>query len=402
VRVEYAAPGFGSGDNVRYRYRLEGFDDDWSEWTAETRKEYTNLPPGRFTFVVEAHHPQVWTAAPASYSFHVLPPWYRTTGAYMLYGLLFVGLIVGVVQWRTAHLGRRKEWLERVVAQRTAEVKEQARQLEAYNDELLRSNEELQVAVEEKSKLLGVAAHDLKNPLFGIRALAEVLLDRANLTDNVSRKLNLIRQSADETLRLINNLLASAASSGQSRLDRETIDVAAMAEWITHGFQPQAERKDQQLHCSIPSTPCVVEGDKRKVREAMNNLISNAIKYSPHGAPIYVEVDRSSDEVLFHVRDEGPGLSEEDQQRMFAAFQRLTPSPTGDEGSSGLGLYIVKRIVELHGGEVLVDSELGGGSTFTIVLPIASSEGTVPPAEAATGGNDLLSDSVRREKGEMA
>jgi len=230
----------------------------------------------------------------------------------------------------------------------------------------------LQETVEQKSKLLGVAAHDLKNPLFGIRALSEVLLERGDVDDNAKRKLDLIRSSADETLTLINDLLASAASSAQAQAEMEMIDAGALAEWVAHSFQHQAERKEQRLTAAVPSEPCIVEADKRKLREAMNNLISNAIKYSPHGAPILVRVDGSDDEIHFSVEDQGPGLSVEDQHRLFAPFQRLTPEPTGDEGSSGLGLYIVKQIAELHDGDVDVETSLGEGSTFTLIIPAAS------------------------------
>jgi len=372
VRLEFAAPGFGQEESVEYQYRLDGFDAEWSAWSAETKKEYTNLPPGQYQFDVRARNPRVWTATTAHYAFEVLPPWYRTIWAYAAYAFLTGGLVFGVVQWRSAQLEHRAEALEKVIARRTAEVKEQARQLEVYNTELVRSNEVLQETVEQKSKLLGVAAHDLKNPLFGIRALSEVLLERGDVDDNAKRKLDLIRSSADETLTLINDLLASAASSAQAQAEMEMIDAGALAEWVAHSFQHQAERKEQRLTAAVPSEPCIVEADKRKLREAMNNLISNAIKYSPHGAPILVRVDRSDDEIHFSVEDQGPGLSVEDQHRLFAPFQRLTPEPTGDEGSSGLGLYIVKQIAELHDGDVDVETSLGEGSTFTLIIPAAS------------------------------
>ena len=381
LRIQFAAPGFGQEQHVQYQYRLAGldtysltgFDDEWSSWSQETRKEYTNLPPGTYRFEVRARNPRIWMASPASFAFRILPPWYRTVWAYALYALLMGGIVFSAVQLRSQQLAKRAQQLEAVIMRRTAEVKEQTRQLEVYNTELVRSNEVLQETVEEKSKLLGVAAHDLKNPLFGIRALSEVLLERDSIDENVHRKLDLIRSSADETLKLINDLLASAASSAQAQAEMEVIDAGALAEWVVHSFQHQADRKDQRLACSVPSTPCIVEADKRKLREAMNNLISNAIKYSPHGAPILARVNRDGDTVYFSVEDRGPGLSRDDQQRLFAPFQRLTPEPTGDEGSSGLGLYIVKQIAELHDGDVTVETEVGEGSTFTLELPAASS-----------------------------
>ncbi len=372
VRLDFAAPGFGQEESVEYQYRLDGFDPSWSPWSSETKKEYTNLPPGKYRFDVRARNPRVWNASVARYSFEILAPWYRTVWAYAAYALLMGGIVFGAVQLRSAQLEWRARELEQVIADRTAEVKQQARQLEVFNTELVRSNEVLQETVEEKSKLLGVAAHDLKNPLFGIRALSEVLIEREDVGERAERKLHLIRESAEETLTLINNLLNSAASSAHAQTEMEMIDAAALAEWVTQSFQLQADRKGQTLTCSVPSSACMVEADKRKLREAMNNLISNAIKYSPHDAPIEVIVDRDDHEISFSVRDEGPGLSPEDQKRLFTPFQRLTPEPTGDEGSSGLGLYIVQQIAYLHDGDVMVETELGEGSTFTLILPAAS------------------------------
>lgn len=370
LRFEFAAPGFGNEGDNKYRYRLVGLNDEWSSWTDETRKDYTNLPPGNYTFEVEARHPDVWQAEPASYRFKMLPPWYRTTWAYLLYGLLSIGLIGGLVWWRSAHLEARARRLEQVVSERTAEVQTQAQKLEEYNRELQQSNEALHEALEQKSELLGVAAHDLKNPLFGIRGLSEILLEDADLDDSAHRKVELIHDSAEETLQLINDLLEStAASSGQVQLDMEPLDMGSLADWVAHRYEPLAEKKDQELAFSTEGGDLTVEADEQKLREVMSNLVSNAVKYSPHGGRIDVEVERNGTEVLFRVRDEGPGLSEEEQKNLFAPFQRLSPEPTGGEASSGLGLYIVKQLVDLHDGRVGVESAPGEGSTFMVALP---------------------------------
>jgi signal transduction histidine kinase len=281
-------------------------------------------------------------------------------------------MLSGVVWWRSAHLQARARRLEQLVDRRTAEVQEQAEQLEQYNRALQQSNRELNETLEEKSELLGVAAHDLKNPLFGIRGLAEVMLEDSDLEEGDHRKLKLIYESADETLMLINDLLDSAAaSSGQVNLDLELIDLCEVAEWVVRRFEPQAERKDQHLTFIPTEADCTVHADEEKLREAMTNLVSNAVKYAPLGSRVEVEVRRSDGEVQFLVRDEGPGLSPKEQKNLFAPFQRLSPQPTGGESSSGLGLYIVKQLVDLHEGRVAVDSEQGEGSTFMLALPFA-------------------------------
>lgn len=383
LRFEFAAPGYGHESSIEYQHMLAGFDEAWSEWTQEAKKDYTNLPPGRYEFKVRSRNPHMWTGSTAAYAFTIMPPWYRTTWAYMLYIVMGAAVVTALVRWRSSHLEARAQQLERIVAKRTSEVKDQAEQLEMYNSELQRANEVLQEALNQKSELLGVAAHDLKNPLFGIRALSEVLLQKHALEDKVEHRVTLIRESADETLGLINDLLASAASSAHSSLDAELLDMVELAEWVVHSFRPQAERKQQTLEISIVDEGCVVEADKRKLREAMNNLVSNAIKYSPYEAPVEVTVERIRDEVHFVVHDEGPGLDEEDQEKLFTPFQRLTPEPTGNEGSSGLGLYIVKQIAELHGGRVWVESEKGHGSAFAVVIPAADAK---PSPEADQPG----------------
>ena len=372
LRFEFAAPAFGTNDRVEYQHRLIGFTEEWSLWTDEARKDYTNLAPGNYEFQVQARSPRIWQASTATFHFEILSPWYRTTWAYALFGVLGVTFIAGAVWWRSAHLEARASKLERMVAQRTEEVQDQAKQLASYNRELRQTNEVLQETLEQKSELLGIAAHDLKNPLFGIRGLSEILLENKGLDESSNRKLKLIYESADETLELINDLLESAAaSSGQVRLDMELVDIEPLAEWVVHSFRQQAEKKGQHIHFTTANEDCRVKADERKLREAMSNLVSNAVKYSPKGSDIEVDVRRVGDKISFRVSDEGPGLSEEERKNLFSPFQRLSPEPTAGEASSGLGLYIVKQLVDLHEGEVWVDSEVGEGSTFGITLSAA-------------------------------
>lgn len=297
-------------------------------------------------------------------------------------------VLVWAVGWGVYKLMQRNERLEQLVDQRTAHIQLQARQLARYNAELIRSNKVLQQTMDEKSKVLGVAAHDLKNSVFGIRALIEVMMEEDAKTDKEARRLSLIHNSAQKAMELINNLLSSAASSVHGDLDRQPVDVNAMTELITHSFADQAKRKDQTLTCTVAESNVLVEGDEDRLREAINNLVSNAVKYAPIGSDIRLHVTDTESEVYIAVSDEGPGLSPHEQEGLFTPFKRLSPEPTGNEGSSGLGLYIVKQIVKRHNGTVEVDSTKGEGSTFTIVLPRVEPNDSYMQADASSNGNE--------------
>lgn len=387
LQFEFAAPVFSEQTLLEYRHRLRGREDTWTPWTQVARAQYAQLAPGTYTFEVQARKAALWSSPVTSLTVRVLPPWYRTVWAYLLFIGIGGGLIVALV-WRRIHTHQAKtDRLRRVVSARTAKIENQKQTLEDVNAELQRTNDALIEAVEQKSEMLSVAAHDLKNPIYGVHALAEILLERDNLDADLRRKLALMRRSSDEALGLINDLLAAAASSADANLDLEPLDIATMAAWVRQSFAMQAKRKNQDLHIDVQAeTPCLVYGDERKLREAISNLVSNAVKYSPHGTAIEIVVRRVEDEAQVAVRDEGPGLDEDDQRKLFMPFQRLTPEPTGDESSSGLGLYIVKQIVEMHDGRIWADTEKGKGSTFAFALPLhwrGEGDGEAPGDDAA-------------------
>jgi signal transduction histidine kinase len=150
---------------------------------------------------------------------------------------------------------------------------------------------------------------------------------------------------------------------------REPLDLAALAAEVVEANRPLAERKQQGIALQAPDALPAV-GDQDRLRDAIDNLVSNAIKYSPPGGAIEVGLRQEDSRIRVSVRDYGPGLSPEDLSRLFGRFQRLSAKPTGGESSTGLGLSIAKRIVELHGGEIEAASGgPGTGTTFAIMLP---------------------------------
>lgn len=226
-------------------------------------------------------------------------------------------------------------------------------------------------------KLVAIT-HDVKSPLLAIKRLAEGLLDDSSLDEGVRRRLELIHESAAEASEHLDEFnLSSTLNTGAEDHPPESVDVAAVAQKVVNGFQTQAECKAQTLRCTVSHaegpSDCTVQGDPLQLREAMNNLVSNALKFSPEESTIGVSVRRSGDTVVFSVTDDGPGLTDEEQERLFEPLCNVGPEPTDGEDSTGVGLYIVRRIAENHEGRVEVESEKGEGSTFRLLLPAASS-----------------------------
>ena len=262
--------------------------------------------------------------------------------------------------------------LEQRVFQRTAELYRANQRLAAQRASLRRANEF-------KSEMLGTVAHDLKNPLGVILGRAEILTDLLH-TDPVPlepmrAQLGHIRDSARRLTSMVDDLIVEAMNDALDiSVRREPVDFAALAAEVVEGNRTLAETKQQTITLSGERS-LVLSGDQERLREAIDNLVGNAIKYSPIGESIDVGIVLEDSEASCRVRDRGPGLSPEDMGRLFGRFQRLSAKPTAGEGSTGLGLSIVKRIAELHGGRVSAESDGPGlGSTFSFHLPVQQAE----------------------------
>lgn len=191
-------------------------------------------------------------------------------------------------------------------------------------------------------------------------------------SDYLYQSISLIHTTANSMLELILELLESAAvESLKLELHKSDIDLLELTHSIIEEYNQSAKKKNQLIKFSFDENKSYKYfGDKIKLKESFSNLISNAIKYSPLEKNIFISLIKTDGHIFFSVKDEGIGLSNEDLKKIFGKFQRLTPEPTAGETSTGLGLYIVKQLVELHNGEIIVNSELGKGSEFIIKLPM--------------------------------
>ena len=397
LRFEYAAQIYDFPENVLYRVWLEGLEGTWRPWTSAHSRDVTNLHEGSYTFHVQAKNIAGQSSEVASFSFEVLPPWYRSGWAYALWFLSGSGLL-GSVAYGYSHFYSRRltlhtRTLERLVTERTEEIQEKNATLERAfaelketNNNLTRSNHaleertaQLREALESNEEILGVTAHDLQNPLGGIIGLAElVILDTKENPSaahaSVLESLPLLKHEAEQMFQIVNGLLEKHRKGEDIVIKREPVELDNLVSDVMHWNSQQARRKNMMMHyCSQISL--VLQVDPVAIQRVLDNFISNAIKYSPEGSDIKIciapyESSTSKEKgVKVSVRDQGPGLTEEDKKRVFGKMQRLSAQPTGGEHSSGLGLFIAKSLIEAHDGEVGVDSVAGHGATFWFTLP---------------------------------
>jgi signal transduction histidine kinase/CheY-like chemotaxis protein len=227
-------------------------------------------------------------------------------------------------------------------------------------------------AYRKQRDFLNIAVHDLKNPLAGVLGLSDLLRKEKELK-TIAEYNGYIKQAATNMLQIVEGLLKNSLMElGQVKLNLIPLHFSEIVDSVIAVNKTQAAKKGQALMVNIKGDP-IVSADPLKLGEALDNIVSNAIKYSPKEKEINIKVNKVSGSVFFEVKDEGPGLTEEEKLRVFEKFSRLSPQTTGGETSTGLGLSITKKLVELHGGKIKVESEgKQKGTTFCIELPLAT------------------------------
>lgn len=274
---------------------------------------------------------------------------------------ILIGLLVVVILLQVRAYLKLKQKSKLILVQ-SREIKRQIQEQE-------KRNKEVGGLVHEKQQLIGLVSHDLKGPFNRIFALIQLMeLTNDNLTEEQREYLGKIHQIVADGLSMIRNLLDNRRLEEQG-IDQtpEQINLVLALGSLVKNYRALAVKKKIQIHFD-PPTQAFVLADRMYLNRIFENLISNALKFSPEGKNIYISIEEKGDKYAIAVRDEGPGISREDQKNLYRKFQRLSARPTGGESSTGLGLSIVKTLIEKMGGEIYCQSEEGNGTTFTVKL----------------------------------
>ena len=286
----------------------------------------------------------------------------------MILPLIARGRTLGALSFAMAESGRhfspRDVELAEDLAQRVALAIDNAR---LYHD--------MKAAVHARDEFLSLAAHELKTPLTSLTGFAQLLGQRLKREQDVNerdrRAVTVILAQADRLARLVELLLDVARlETGQLTLEVRRLDICRLVRDVVDDIQPALHRHTVEVHC--PDGPLIVEGDALRLEQALDNLLGNAIKYSPDGGAITFTVEPRDGQVMVSITDPGIGIPDDSQARLFERFYRAGNTAGSNIGGMGMGLFVVKEIVSRHGGTVEVRSVENQGSTFTVRLPLAA------------------------------
>lgn len=351
LTFNFAVMDFSAPEKNQYAYMLEHFDKDWIYSGNKGEVTYTNLNPGNYVFRVKgSNNDGFWNETGSSIVITILPPWWRTWWFKLILVATVSLMLFSVYLYRVRQLENQKILLEKMVAIKTAELKE----LNASKD-----------------KFFSIIAHDLKNPFNTIIGFSEILNEEISPENcEKSRQIaGMINSSASQTYRLLENLLEWANSQrGKISFNPGQVNLFELIHEEFMTLDDLAEAKKIELKVSCPQDLSVY-ADKNMIKTILRNLISNAIKFTHRNGHIEVNVSDDKNGVRIAVSDNGIGIPAESMAKLFKIDANLSSRGTENEKGTGLGLFLCNEFVARHGGKIWAESEPGKGSVFLFIIP---------------------------------
>ncbi len=345
VGLNYINPG-----KQHYEYMLEGYHRNWISLPPGQRvMGFSNLPAGNYTFLVKADNGDgVWTDQPARLKLRILPPWYRTWWAYLVYSILVAAAIV----WYKRVTGKQRELKNKIAIEQVAKEKEKE-------------------LADLKLNFFTNVSHELRTPLTLIMSPSEYLISSSAPGSEAREKAELVHKQANKLLDLVNQLMNfRKVETGNVALQLQTLDIIPFITEIFLIFKIKADEQDTRYTLSVPDKPVWVNFDPEKLEIVLSNLLSNAFKYTPESGRIEVVAECSADRVSIAVKDSGSGIHADELDHIFEPFYQAYKHRNNRTTGTGIGLSLVHELVKKHHGEITVNSSPDIGSVFTVTLPL--------------------------------
>lgn len=374
LRFTFSSTYYDNPELTQYQYRLEGYEDEWSEWTEARYKEYTNLNEGKYTFSVRAKNQYQKIGSTDSFSFYIIPPWYRSSLSYATYLGVLIMIIWGLIRLNTRRLEAENRKLEKVVTERTEEIEKQKEELKSKNQQLIELDQF-------KQDMTSMVVHDLKNPLGAIIQKGEAK------TSSIARKM----------LNLVLNILdVQKFEEASIELDRQEISFSKLLENAMEEVRESINEKN--LSIKIEGASSIVNVDVELIERVLINFLTNAIKYSPMNAELKAQIVLENNLLRFSLEDNGPGIPVEKQSIIFDRYIQVDKTKATRIKSTGLGLTFCKMAIEAHGGQVGVTSSEGEGAIFWFTLPATQQMEEVINLKSEPSINKLTEEEKRNFK----
>ncbi len=381
--IDYTAVSAVRPELVSFRYRLDGLDDVWTEAGTRRTAYFSRVPPGDYTFeVVAADAYGRWSEHGARMGVRIRPPFWRTWWFYALAVGCVIAIGYGVYHARIAQLRRRHEQ-EEARLRRTAEelelrVRERTSALETEVGERRRAEAEARAASQAKSLFLANMSHELRTPLNAVIGFAQLLTRSPRLGKGERNKLEIIRHSGEHLLELINDVLSiSKIETGHVTIVDEPFDLSRMLRSVREIVGLRASAKGLEVAFDLaPGLPVAVRGDEGKLRQVLINLLGNAVKFTKRGRVTLRArwAENSGDgRAEFEIEDTGVGIAADEISKLFDVFVQTESGRRVREGT-GLGLAISRSIVQMMGGEIRVESQVGKGTTFAFDVRLPATD----------------------------
>lgn len=341
IAFKYSALDMSNTEDIQYAYMLEGFDKEYRIVNDRREAIYTNLPHGKYVFKIKSTNSEgVWVNNERSLNIEVLPSFWETLYAQILYILIGIFILILILRIYTIFYKLKDK---------------------ALKEELI---------AQFKVKLFTDISHELRTPLTLVIGPLESILLKDPVPDETKKKLRTIKHNCDRMLNLVSQIMDfNKVQNNKMKLYVQRTDLLPLMDRILQDFYALAEKRNITLQFKHSISQANVWCDTDKIERIMYNLLSNAFKYTPNDKNIYLSIKETENAFMISIKDEGIGISKKSQKKIFERFESNTYQDFMANPSIGIGLSLAKELVELHKGEISVDSEVGKGSCFTFSIP---------------------------------